>query len=187
MNTLQTNPWPHLELDDYFHATLYNACKLELTRYVSANISNLTHHTIIRSQEPDFKSRFPATAAFAESANIDERLLKLFPNHRKYSSLYSFYDISICLGNFSYKLHDEAPWKVLSAVTYIAPSSSKGTLLYDCDKTYVKTTDWRENRTVIFAPIDGITWHSFESTGSYRITVNHWLTRHPNGTNYVPE
>lgn len=187
MTILQTNPWPHLEIQDYFDPMLYSACRAELLKYISTNINKLSHHTIIRSQEHDFKERFPATSAFAESANIDSDLLKHFSNHRQYSALYNFYDISICLGDFSYKIHDEAPWKVLSAVTYIAPKQSTGTLLYDSAKEYVTTAAWAENKTLIFAPIDNVTWHSFESTGSYRITINHWLTRHPTGVNYVPE
>lgn len=187
MTILQTNPWPHLEIQNYFDSSLYSACKAELLRYVTTNIRNLSHHTIIRSQEKDFNIRFPATRAFAESANIDSALLKHFSNHRNYTSLYNFYDISICLGDFSYRIHDEAPWKVLSAVTYIAPKESTGTLLYNNNKEYVTTAKWAENKTLIFAPIDNVTWHSFESRGTYRITVNHWLTRHPTGVNYIPE
>jgi hypothetical protein len=175
--SLITNPWAHVIVDNFYDAQLYSQAIKEILTYLKVN--NLTSRQIlIKTSDVNFSTIFPATIAYINSNHIDENTLKLFSKHREYSSISSYSEINICLGDFSYPIHDEASNKLLSAVTYLFPAKNKGTIIYDQNKNLVSEIEWKPNRTLIFAPLDGITWHSYESIGvPLRITVNTFLTR----------
>lgn len=101
-----------------------------------------------------------------------------FDNVRRHSVCEVMTEVNVCLDDLSYPIHDEAKPKILSAVTYLMPDVSRGTLIFDKDKNFVKEVEWKPNRTLIFAPIDNVTWHSYECIPkSYRITINSFLLR----------
>ena len=68
--------------------------------------------------------------------------------------------------NYKFKIHEDSPNKLLSVVVYLAPKVNIGTILYSDEKGSDKTViEWVQNRALIFARKDGITWHSYEGDG----------------------
>ncbi len=101
-----------------------------------------------------------------------------FPTHRKYDNARWDFNINIAPPHYDYPIHDEAPRKILSIIHYVyGDESTEGTVLYDENKQYVTTIEWKPNRALVFAALDGITWHSYRSGNSPRITANTFLTR----------
>lgn len=175
--SLLNDPWPHLVIDSYFDNSLGEKATKEIIDFIKT-YKPKNKQTVIKSTEPDFEELFPVTKEYISSNIVNETLLQKFPRTREYSTLSTYSEINICLGAFSYPIHDENHAKVLSVVTYLFPEISKGTLIYDTDKTFYKEVEWKQNRTLIFAPLDGITWHSYEvSNIPVRITINTFLTR----------
>lgn len=111
--------------------------------------------------------------------HLDEDFLKkYFPEHRGYSELSSLFTVNISKEGHVQKIHDEVKSKVLSAICYIAPEESIGTLLYDGDKKFHTEVKWKPNRCVIMAGITGKTWHNFKApSDKWRITFNAFLNR----------
>lgn len=173
-------PWPYVVIDDYYDPTLFNAMCDEIRGFVR----KLRDEGGLKGKKKtiggihEYHFGLPATSKCIASRMLDESILSQFPNHRPHDKLKLTSEVNICLDDLSYPIHDEAKPKVLSAVTYLFPEVSRGTLIYDKDKNFVTEVEWKPNRTLIFAPIDGVTWHAYESIpGSYRITVNMFLIR----------
>ena len=65
-----------------------------------------------------------------------------------------------------FKIHEDSANKLLSVVIYLYPKKNIGTILYSDklgnDKTIV---DWVQNRALIFAREEGVTWHSYQGNG----------------------
>jgi hypothetical protein len=175
--SLLTDPWPHLVIDNYFDDCLAEKATKEIIDFIKASKPK-NKQTVIRSTDYDFEQLFPVTKQYISSNIVNESLLSIFPRTREYTTLNTYSEINICLGDFSYPIHDENTAKVLSAVTYLFPKVSRGTLIYDSDKNFYKEVEWKQNRTLIFAPLDDITWHSYEvSNIPVRITINSFLIR----------
>ena len=78
--------------------------------------------------------------------------------------------------NYQYQIHEDSPNKLLSVVIYLYPEQNIGTILYSdnigSNKTEIK---WLQNRALIFAREEGITWHSYQGDGKstrYALVVN---------------
>ena len=105
-------------------------------------------------------------------------LEQFFPEHRKYETWEMQFEIQTTEPHTEYPIHDEAARKVLSCIHYIAPEENVGTEIYDKDKNYVKTVEWKPNRALIFAAQDGVTWHSYQNnTDLPRTTANTFFIR----------
>lgn len=78
--------------------------------------------------------------------------------------------------NYHFKIHEDSPNKLLSVVIYLYPNKNLGTILYTDDKGTDKTVvEWVQNRALIFAREEGITWHSYQGDGMatrYALVVN---------------
>lgn len=174
---LITEPWNHLVIDDFYDNNKYIQATKEILSYIKSNKFS-DKQVIIKTTDLNFDKVFPKTLDYIKSNIIDESVLQLFPAYREYSSLSSYSEINICFGDFSYPIHDEATYKVLSAVTYLFPKTGKGTLIYDNNKSFIKEIEWKPNRTLIFAPIDNVTWHAYKSGSEpVRVTINTFLTK----------
>ena len=174
---LTTNPWEHLVIDNFYDYSMLTDVSKEIIYYLKTN-KIVKKQTLIKTTELDFAAELPKTLKYINSNKIDESILTLFSKHRSYSKLSTYSEINVCFGRFNYPIHDEAPYKVLSAVTYLFPEKGKGTMLYGNDKYISNEVEWKPNRTLIFAPIDEVTWHSYESSSeNIRVTINTFLTR----------
>jgi hypothetical protein len=167
-------------IDDYYDPILFQ----EMCDEIRTFIRQLKNGSKLHSKKTTIGGihnpirKLPKTSKCIGSRVITEDILKEFPQYRDYKKLELATEVNICLDDLSYPIHDEAKSKVLSAVTYLFPEVSRGTLLYDTDKNFVAEVEWKANRTLIFAPIDNVTWHAYKSIpGSYRITVNMFLIK----------
>ena len=167
-----TDPWPHLVIDDYYDADVFDTIRKHSKKFLGKHVNVET-----RKQEFPFAND-PELKKAIESRPIDPSYFELFTNHREYTKLELFWEVNFLLGPYSYPIHDESGRKVLSNVVYVDPEENEGTRLYDVNKKLIKTVEWKPNRALIFAAIDGVTWHDYTCPkGKARITINQFLQR----------
>ena len=99
-------------------------------------------------------------------------LLDEFSDHRQYKELKKFIHYAITPPNFKHHMHDEAPFKIMSAIIYLHPEENYGTTLYHQDE--VVEVEWKPNRLMVFCGETGVTWHDYKSS-SIRYTYNYFL------------
>ena len=168
------DPWPHQTIDNFYDGILFDDMKAEIVNYVKNNVREkfTKFDWIIENYSNDL----PKTVECIKSNLVTEADLVHFPHHRKYNNLKLKTQIIVCIDDTEYRIHDEDKSKILSAVTYIAPSQATGTLLYDQNRNFVKEIEWAPNRTIIFAGVENVTWHNYKSTKNrIRITLNSFL------------
>jgi hypothetical protein len=182
-------PWEHCIIDNYYKEELFNSMKIELLSYYKNFYHKSKNFRFIRQENTDkwictytgIEARFPHTVKCVDSVELSESILSNFTCHREYTNLKTRFDISISTYTQNipdYEIHDDIASKVLTTVTYIYPHKSRGTILYDKNKVYATEAPWKLNSTLIFPPIDNITWHSYEPLpNSYRIVLNQFLER----------
>jgi len=172
--SIEQHPWPHTTIDSYYDDDLFKQMKDEIIAYVK-QLPTVAYQTFHRSSDEGFKQKFPSTYRCANSVSPYDQL-KMFPVHRSYEKLSHYIEINIIMDGYDYPIHDENPRKILSIVNYVAPEKSTGTLIYDVDKEFVKEVEWKQNRTLIFPGITGVTWHAYKvEPRKPRITLNTFL------------
>jgi hypothetical protein len=183
------HPWEHALVDNFYKEELFKTMKVELLSFYKKNYYKSNNFRFIREQDTNkwvcnytgLNERFPYTTKCVDSLKLSESDLLNFTAYRKYKQLKQRFDISISTYTKNipdYEIHDDVSSKVLTAVTYVYPLTSRGTILYNSEKEYVTEVPWRLNTTLIFPPLDNITWHSYEPyPNSYRIVLNQFLER----------
>jgi hypothetical protein len=78
--------------------------------------------------------------------------------------------------NFTHKIHDENPFKVLNIVTYLYPNEAIGTILYskNDENSLSNTIPWKRNRAFLSYPLEGKSWHNWMHLNDDRprVTLN---------------
>jgi hypothetical protein len=168
-------PWPHIIVDDYYELEKFAAMRAELAAFFRDKGS--LERQVYTTTNTDFLKNFPITLDCLNSKDPLE-YLELFPNRREHNNLNLYHEVSFIADEFEYPIHCEAENKVISIVTYVAPSKSRGTLLYDKEKNFVKEVEWKSNRTLVFAGMTAVSWHNYKADSKApRITINTFLTR----------
>lgn len=185
--SIELYPWEHLITDTYYKTDLFLNMKKELDNFVNGIKINNKHlvltqldeeyNTLFVSYENKIIKSFPNTKKCLESIQINKDDLKKFSKCRRYENLILKTNINICLNDVEYPIHDDVVYKILTNVIYVSPDVAMGTMLYDENKNFVKEIKWKPNRSLIFPPIDNITWHNYKSTNDYRITINQFLVK----------
>ena len=103
--------------------------------------------------------------------------LKDFDKHRSYEELKSFIHYAVTPKNFIHVVHDEAAYKIMSAIIYLSPEVSCGTFLHDKFENPTETieVEWEPNSLMVFCGEKNVTWHHFESKDAHRYTYNYFL------------
>jgi len=103
--------------------------------------------------------------------------IKEFDKPRSYSELKSFIHYAVTPKNFVHEVHDEANYKIMSAIIYLSPEVSCGTFLHDKFENPSETieVEWEPNTLMVFCGEKKVTWHHFESKGAHRYTYNYFL------------
>lgn len=103
--------------------------------------------------------------------------LKDFDKHRDFEELKTFIHYAVTPKKFVHKVHDEAKYKVLSAIIYLSPEVSCGTFLHDKFENPSETieVEWAPNTMMVFCGETDVTWHHFESQYAHRYTYNYFL------------
>jgi len=183
---IYTDPWPHIIIDDFYDDSVFIPAQKKANQIIDL----LKNNRSLSAKDPNKLTIDLRHKKFAPIKNcIESRLQKVREEYfniflENYSvrehdkdKIDQTTEIN-AIRNLDYPIHDEAKCKILSVVTYIAPSNGKGTILYDKDKNFVKEVEWKPNRTLIFAPIDNVTWHSYKSEGEdIRFTMNSFIRR----------
>ena len=98
--------------------------------------------------------------------------LKDFTKHREYDKLGKFIHTAASPPNFQHKIHDEAEFKIMSAIVYLGPEKSHGTTFYMDTQFEI---EWKPNRLMIFCGETNVTWHDYKSADHIRHTYNYFL------------
>tara|TARA_B110000977_G_scaffold193984_1_gene269793 strand:+ start:8503 stop:9000 length:498 start_codon:yes stop_codon:yes gene_type:complete len=96
-----------------------------------------------------------------------------FGKKRGYRELARFIHTATTVPNFTHKMHDEAEFKIMSAIIYLSPEKNHGTTFYIDGKQ--ETIEWKPNRLMIFCGETGVTWHDYKSSDETRYTYNYFL------------
>jgi len=179
---IETYPWEHLIIDNFYDEQLFANMKKEMSEFIREKKNNYTHDIrkqkrfLIMDTDINFPKILPETYKCLISRPVDASYLDFFSKVRDYISIKAESEINVCLDDLDYPIHDENIKKILSCVVYVMPEESRGTILYDKDKNFVKELEWKPNTMFIFPGLEGITWHSYKCIpGSYRITINTFL------------
>ena len=100
-------------------------------------------------------------------------LINEFNNKREYDKLAKFIHTAATPPNYHHKVHDEAEFKIMSAIVYIGPEKAPGTTFYIDGKE--DTIEWKPNRLMVFCGETNVTWHDYKSDDHMRFTYNYFL------------
>lgn len=100
-------------------------------------------------------------------------LINHFKRKRGYHSLSKLVHINATPPNFEHPIHDEASFKIMSAIVYLGPEKSHGTTFYMGEEFEV---EWKPNRLMVFCGETDVTWHGWKSGDHQRFTYNYFLT-----------
>lgn len=106
-----------------------------------------------------------------------ETLVKKYAVRRYYGPYKKFIHFAVTPAEFVHPEHDEAEFKIMSAIVYLSPEKNIGTTLVDYTRPpYPEkiTVDWKPNRLMNFCGLTQRTWHYYEST-DVRYTYNYFL------------
>lgn len=98
--------------------------------------------------------------------------LNRFDKHRDYNELGKIIHTSSIPPHYQSQVHDEAEFKIMSAIIYLGPEKSHGTKFYMEEEFEV---EWKPNRLMIFCGETGVTWHDYRAGDQERFTYNYFL------------
>jgi hypothetical protein len=168
-------PWPHIVANDY----VTDAFAKSLIEFSENRIKDNKFNQY-KFEDYNFPQELQNHYEIYKCTVLSkcEELKNLFPNIRKFNSNTNLkLRTSLCIfdKNYIHPIHNERIDKIISIVTYLAPKQGIGTHIYNLDKSYNKTIEWIPGNTLIFAGIDNVSWHSYESGQNYRVTLNSFL------------
>ena len=190
-----TNPWVHTITDSHINEKEFDNLRSQCEKLLDIRMKDMPTHKG-RTAKYDITENHITPEHF-KAFNIDwydqildisknvyehrKELCDVFPKHRWYDELVVTAYIGVTPpAPYDHHIHSETLSKVWSSVTYITPEKNCGTKMYTENKKecLVKEAQWKPNLTMIFAGIDGKTWHSYNSTEqSNRITLNLFIKR----------
>ena len=166
-------PWAHIVIDDFYPEEVFK----KLVKYSKDKLKENSF-----GSNGKFRMRFerdPELDDILKDNVLSSDYLKYFKQHREVDKdSYVYTEVAGIIGPYKYKLHSEAPNKIMSLVVYLGPEINRGTRLFDKDKKFFKELDWKPNRAFIFCGIDDVTWHDYLcDKGTFRITINQFLEK----------
>ena len=158
-----------LDKDDFENLSsinLGNISKNEIKIYHNKIFSNGTIESD-RLREDDIKKLFD---------NYHDKALKMLEDFNSAKIPlwdYSEFHIIQTGSDYSYPIHRDSPYKLLSGVIYLAPEQNKGTILYDNKRgENTKEIEWKQNRGLFFSRSENNSYHSYEGDKkSTRLTL----------------
>ena len=155
-------PFKHHIIDNFFDDDTLKYC----ISYLESIPKKQNNHTAIRDKQ---------ILDYFDNVFSENFLNKNFPNHRFYESLDSLAEVNICTQGYMFPIHDEAPYKILSTVVYLAPLHATGTILYNKQKQVDKIVTWKPNRALTFCGQENVTWHTYGHWDkTTRVTINYF-------------
>lgn len=179
------DPWPHKVIDNIFDLRILNS--------IIEGGNRLVENAAYEQRDPNGLWMFKAIEHGVDIEIIDIIMninLKLLQNYS--SVLQDFPNAMLSqhgyfsIPRFNYigpnvigSIHDEGDSKTMALVIYLTPEENLGTHLYKTSETssYVKTIEWKSNRGFLMVSQPGVTWHSFQSQNSTRLTLNFYYEK----------
>lgn len=138
--------------------------------YLPQKTFNLLYHDFLNCQQKnDIQRKFFDYDPTPDIAH----LLNHFNEKRGYRKLAKFIHTAATPANFQHPLHDEAEFKIMSAIVYVGPKQSHGTRFKLEDEEF--EIEWKPNRLMVFCGKTGVTWHDYKSADQMRFTYNYFL------------
>lgn len=172
--TKYSDPWEHIVLKRRFSNDHLKTMRIELVSWLMNNYDLLNEHRMLIVN--DLVS-WPKTQRIVDANPISADWIAHFEKHRPFDNLKIRNQVIFAIPGLTYRIHDEAPSKILSSTTYISEQGIGTHLYQDPAGPIVKTIDWVPGDTLIFCGLDGVTWHNYQSD-NLRITLNTFLEQH---------
>lgn len=155
--------WPYIVKDNYLSQETYDKLFDEVK---DVKVENEVYRKWLD---------YDPTPQIAEEINA-------FSERRHYGPYKKFIHFAVIPAGYVHPEHDEAEFKIMSGIVYLAPEKNLGTTLVDYrtpgpneGDLYEKITlDWKPNRLMTFCGLTDITWHYYSST-DVRYTYNYFL------------
>lgn len=165
---LTLSPWPYIVTDGLIPRLFVDHLADHAKSLIAGNKFGL--HS--------FNSNTFGVELFNEYCQVESNLrkqeleiLNYFPQHRSYKQLDFSTHLAVQPAGYSYPTHCEHPSKIVSYVTYVSPEHSAGTAVHaTAIDPPLFTVDWQVGRTLIFAGLNDVTWHSYASGAEPRVT-----------------
>ena len=161
--TIVEEPWRHLLVDDIF----CQSCFDKIVDSIDQKNDSALYHDGTRGSadddayEGEFITKFRSDKLIQQWLDCAEYVYGLYPNARRYDSVYCYPSISRMNSGISWPIHDDTTEKSITMVIYIHPEKNLGTELYSTKTDYHHTTEWKPNRAKIFCPEHEVTWHGY--------------------------
>lgn len=171
-------PWQHIIVEDILPPEILNA--------VNAAAKIMSPHIIDGEYSIDLADSIvfgvPAetvdlVSEYADQLlDIHKQVISKF-DHMTFTEYGYFSDIRWGASkNQSSSIHDDKANlnKMMTLVIYISPTDDIGTSIYTTanETDYHSTVAWKPNTALLFCPQSNVTWHSFVSGDTPRITLN---------------
>jgi hypothetical protein len=175
-----STPWNHLIIDNIFSDDDWNKIE-EAGKLIASTVSDgqfniPIHHpnstSIIPQATIDIIDKF-SNELFSEHQKILEKL----DNFNSTSDYYLHAQWGT-IKNRTFKIHNDRFDKAMSMIVYLFPTQALGTILYSeqKDDAFHSMVKYKPNRAVMFAPKQGVTWHSYLHYGDEtRISLNFYF------------
>lgn len=181
--TVQTDPWPHVIVDDFILPKYYEVIK-ELSKRVVAYDEFHDKEILWMT---DLVKYFDASKEVDLIVDVADVIIQQYEtisskfDQRQTSKLGYFNNprFGISMEQSFGEIHDEGTNKVMALIVYLEPEESVGTLLYkDNDlNSFAKEVEWKPNRAMLMFSIPNITWHKFDSADQKRLTLNFYYEK----------
>ena len=160
-------PWPHIVIDNF----LTDKALLDLQK----RTMELNKLAIKQAEENgDTKGHYRHHCKDDPLEAYDIMgLFSQFEIKRQHNNLTKLVQIIKTCKDAEYPIHEDAPHKIFSLILYIWPEENMGTNVYDENKNFVHTIEWKPNRAVMFCPLDNVTYHDYgSSTDRFTLMYN---------------
>lgn len=162
-----TYPWPWLKTNELLTTDTVEylnglaAAKIQDRRFYQFRFrQELTNDPMLEQYHSSLKDAVPL-------------FHKLLPTHRHADTFKCNTHLAVCAPWTFYPKHLDSSNKIFSIVSYIG-EPNLGTQLHLDNATV--TVPWEQGSTVVFAPNDSTSWHSWKSRGSWRVTLISFIT-----------
>jgi hypothetical protein len=181
--TIETDPWPHMIIDDFILPEYYNKISI-LAKNIVDNMEFHDKEILWMSDLIKFFNANEESDLIVDVADVIIKEYKTisskFPE-RQTSELGYFNNprLGISMEESVGEIHDEGKNKVMALIVYLEPEASLGTLLYkeNTVDSFAKEVEWKQNRALIMFSLPNKTWHSFNSSTQKRLTLNFYYER----------
>lgn len=161
-------PWPHIVTDDLVSTSFVDHLAEHAKSLIAKKRFGL-HEFNINNFSKELLDEYYQIENHIRSQELE--ILNYFPRSRSYTKLDFSSHLAVQPAGYSYPTHYEHPSKIVSYVTYISPEHSVGTAIHATETDPpLFTVNWQPGRTLIFAGLNNITWHSYASGPEPRVT-----------------